>query len=58
MVVIGCLFLVILPLLGLVLGGLVAGPAGAKWAALAGFAVAVVLCGISTVALVQASRRR
>ena len=58
MVAIGCLSLVILPLVGLVLGALFGGPEAAKWAAGAGLAAAMAICGVSALALVKAGRRR
>ena len=58
MFAVGCLLLVVLPLMGLALGGLVAGPRGATIAALAGFAVALAVCGVAGFALMKAGRRR
>lgn len=58
MFAIGCLALIVLPLAGLALGGFLAGPAGAKWGASAGLAIAVALSGVTTYALVAAARRR
>jgi hypothetical protein len=57
-IAIGCLLLVVLPILGLVLGGLFGGHNGAKWAALIGLGIAVTVCGLSGYALVEVSRRR
>jgi len=57
MAVIGCLLLIILPLLGLIIGGLLAGAEGVKWGAAAGFALALVFCGAGTYALFKATRR-
>lgn len=58
MVVIGCLALVIFPLLGLVAGGLVDGPGGARLGAGLGFALAVALAGFGAFALWTARSRR
>lgn len=58
MVVIGCLILVILPLLGLVVGGVLAGSQGAKWGACAGLAIALIVCAVSVYTLVRVGRRR
>lgn len=56
-VAIGCLSLVVLPLLGLALGGFLGGPTGARWGAGTGFVLAVALCAVSGYALVKAARR-
>lgn len=58
MFAIGCLFLVILPLLGLFVGGAIAGMPGATWGTGIGFAVALLLCGVPAYALAKASRRK
>lgn len=58
MVAIGCLALVVLPLMGLALGGFLGGPTGAKWGAATGFLLALGLCGISSYALLKAARRK
>lgn len=47
----------ILPLLGLVIGGWLAGPDGMIWGAVAGFAVALAIIGVSGYGLVKARRR-
>jgi hypothetical protein len=57
MFAIGCLLLVILPIVGLVIGLFLAGTAGAIWGAAIGFGVAAIAAGISMAALVQARRR-
>ncbi|WP_395334414.1 hypothetical protein WBP06_23330 [Novosphingobium sp. BL-8H] len=57
MVAIGCLALVVLPLLGLAFGGFLGGAAGARWGASIGFLLALTLCGVSGYALVKAARR-
>lgn len=57
MVAVGCLLLVILPLIGLVGGGWAAGREGAAWGAGAGFALALLACGVALRALVKATRR-
>jgi len=57
MIAIGCLLLIILPLLGLAVGGYVGGPHLAIWFAVVGFVVAVVVCSVSALALVKAGRR-
>ncbi|WP_185928841.1 MULTISPECIES: hypothetical protein [Sphingomonadaceae] len=58
MVAIGCLALVVLPLIGLALGGFLGGPTGARWGAGSGFVLALGLCAISSYALLKAARRR
>ena len=58
MVALGCLLLVVLPLLGFMGGAFLAGPEGAWWGAGAGFVLALASCGFAGYALVQASRRR
>lgn len=58
MLALGCLLLIILPLVGLTAGGLIAGPVGARWGAALGFAVAIVLCGVASYALVKAGRSK
>jgi hypothetical protein len=58
MVAVGCLALVVLPLIGLVLGGYLAGPPGARWGAGAGFAIALISCVASGYVLVKVARRR
>lgn len=57
MIAIGCLLLVVLPIIGLTLGGLLAGPVGAQWGAAIGFGVACVVMGLSGYAMVQIGRR-
>jgi len=57
MVAIGCLLLVILPIMGFVVGGAVAGAHAGMWTAAAGFAVALTICGAAAYALVKAGRR-
>lgn len=58
MIAIGCLLLIVLPLAGLAGGGLIAGPAGARWGAAIGFGIAAIACGLTGYALVKISRRR
>ncbi|GAM01505.1 hypothetical protein [Sphingomonas parapaucimobilis] len=58
MVVIGCLLLVILPLIGLVIGGYLGGLTVGLWTALAGFAVAFAVCSLSVIALMKARPSR
>ena len=58
MVALGCLSLIVLPLLGLVLGGYVGGPEGARWGAAGAFALAAAICAAGGYALVKAARRR
>lgn len=57
MVVIGCLALVLFPILGLVIGALLEGPGGARIGAAIGFVLALVLGGFSTFALWKVRRR-
>ncbi|WP_068091088.1 hypothetical protein [Novosphingobium rosa] len=56
MFAIGCLFFIVLPLIGMFIGGVLHGLAGAVWGAAIGFALACVLGGGSVYALVKASR--
>ncbi|MFC3214802.1 hypothetical protein [Novosphingobium panipatense] len=58
MAVIGCLLLIVLPLLGLILGGLLWGTEGMRWGAGIGFVLALAVLGGSTYALVRATRRK
>ncbi len=57
MAALGCFLLLILPLLGLLLGGLLAGPDGMIWGAGAGLAVALSIIGVTGYGLVKARRR-
>lgn len=56
MIALGCLLLIVLPLVGLAAGGYVAGGEGAAWAAIGGLAIAVAVCGVTAAALVKARR--
>lgn len=56
MIAFGCLLLLVLPLMGLAVGGYIGGVDVALWTALAGFGVAVAVCGITAAALVKAGR--
>lgn len=58
MFAIGCFALIVLPLIGLALGGFLLGPVGAKWGAITGFALALAISGVTTYALIAAARRR
>ncbi|KMS59715.1 hypothetical protein V474_10990 [Novosphingobium barchaimii LL02] len=58
MPVIGCLLLIVLPLLGLAGGGFVGGAEGAKWGAGAGFAAAMVVLGAGSYAFIKGIRGR
>lgn len=58
MIVVGCLALVIFPLVGLAIGGLVDGPGGARLGAGIGLALAMALAGFGAFALWTARRRR
>jgi hypothetical protein len=57
MIAVGCLALVVLPLIGLVLGALLAGLDGGIWGALVGLAIAVAISGIMGYALIRIGRR-
>lgn len=57
MIAIGCLSLVILPLIGLAVGGYVGGLDAAIWSALGGLMVAALICGVTAMALMKARRR-
>ena len=58
MVAIGCLALLIFPILGLIAGGLYAGRSGAEWGAAIGLALAQAISGPMSWALVKAARRQ
>ncbi|MFV0624977.1 hypothetical protein ACBY01_13345 [Sphingomonas sp. ac-8] len=58
MVALGCLSLLILPLLGLVAGALLGGPQLARWGALVGLIAGAAISGVMAYALVKAGRRR
>ncbi|WP_205316026.1 hypothetical protein [Novosphingobium sp. P6W] len=58
MPVIGCLLLIVLPLLGLAGGGFLWGAQGAKWGAGAGFAAALVVFGAGSYAFIKGIRGR
>lgn len=58
MMVIGCLSLIILPLLGFVIGGYYGGVAIGIWAALAGLGLAILACVVPIVALIKARPSR
>jgi len=57
MAALGCFLLLVLPLAGLVIGGMVAGREGMLWGAGAGLAIALAMCAIAGGALVKAGRR-
>ncbi|MBB4617659.1 hypothetical protein GGQ96_001787 [Sphingomonas abaci] len=54
---IGCLALVIFPILGLAAGGLLDGPGGARLGAGIGFLLALALAGVGSLALWKARSR-
>ena len=58
MVVIGCLAMIVLPLLGLFAGLFIGGLHAGFWGAGIGLAIALVLTWVSGAALVKAARRR
>jgi hypothetical protein len=57
MIAFGCLLLIVLPLIGLAIGGYLGGLDVAIWTAFTGFAVAGAICWLSAAALVKAGRR-
>lgn len=57
MIAIGCLSLIVLPLIGLAVGGYVGGLDAAIWSALGGLVAAASVCGVGAMALVKAGRR-
>jgi hypothetical protein len=57
MVAVGCLALLVFPILGLIAGGLLAGRSGAEWGAGLGLALALGLSGAMGWGLVKATRR-
>jgi hypothetical protein len=58
MAALGCLLLMVLPMLGLIAGGMIGGRDAAIWSAVTGLVVALAICGTAAYALVQAGRRR
>ncbi|WP_162835545.1 hypothetical protein [Croceibacterium mercuriale] len=58
MVALGCLLLVVLPLLGFMGGAYLGGGNATLWGAGIGLVLAVASCALAGYALVQASRRR
>ncbi|HTG37661.1 hypothetical protein [Sphingomonas sp.] len=58
MIAIGCLLLIVLPMIGLTLGGLLAGLPGVKWGAAIGLAIAVGFAAFAGYGLIQIGRRR
>ncbi len=57
MIAIGCLSLIILPLIGLAVGGYIGGLDAAIWSAVGGLMVAALTCGVTAMALVKAGRK-
>lgn len=57
MIAIGCIGLIVLPLIGLAVGGYIGGLDAAIWSAVGGLTVAALLCGVTAVALMKAKRR-
>lgn len=57
MIAVGCLSLIILPLIGLAVGGHIGGLDAAIWSAVAGLMVAVMVCAVTAAALIKARRR-
>jgi hypothetical protein len=57
MIAIGCLSLVILPLIGLAVGGYIGGLDAAIWSAAGGLVIAALICGVGAMALIKARRR-
>ncbi|WP_202386983.1 hypothetical protein [Qipengyuania algicida] len=58
MAVIGCLLLVILPIVGGLIGGWLGGSSSAIWGAGIGFVIALAISGFAGFALVKAGRER
>jgi hypothetical protein len=56
-IAVGCLGLVVLPLIGLALGGWVDGPTGATWGAAIGMGIALAACGFTAYTLRVIGRR-
>lgn len=56
MIAAGCLSFMVLPLIGLALGGYLGGLHTGIWCALAGLAIALLLCGVGAVALWKSRR--
>lgn len=57
MIAIGCLSLVILPLIGLAVGGYIGGLDAAIWSAVGGLVIAALICGVGAMALIKARRQ-
>lgn len=58
MVAIGCIALLVFPILGLIAGGLLAGRSGAEWGAALGLGLAFALTGTMGWALVKVGRKK
>jgi hypothetical protein len=58
MAAVGCLSLLIFPITGFVIGLWLGGMPAAIWSAVAGFAVAALICGVAAFALIKAARQR
>jgi hypothetical protein len=58
MAAVGCLSLLVFPIMGFVVGLWMAGMHAAIWSAVAGFAVAALICGVAAYALIKAARQR
>jgi hypothetical protein len=54
---IGCFLLIVLPLLGLFIGGAIHGKTGCEWGAGIGFGLAMILCVGGVHAFIAAARR-
>lgn len=54
---IGCFLLVVMPLLGLFIGGAIDGKTGCAWGAGIGFGLAAILCTGGVYSFVAAARR-
>jgi uncharacterized membrane protein len=57
LIAIGCLSLIVLPLIGLAVGGYVGGLAAAIWSAFGGLIIAALVCGVGVLALLKARPR-
>lgn len=58
MFALGCLALIVLPLIGFVAGLILGGQNAGLWGAAIGLIMAIAMCGMAGFALVKASRKR
>jgi hypothetical protein len=57
MIAIGCIGVIVLPLIGLAVGGYVGGLHVAIWSAFGGLVIGAIICGVTAMALMKARGR-